>query len=223
MTTDFIDDDLLNPGSANPSAVGRPGGTYQRMRRKVDEEESHASVEIERIRKRSEEIERQRQALRTLRNRQLDFDRGLRELGEGLKRHIVLLKEEEQQASRTATICHETRLRFENLQEELQRIDPDSWSDSAHEQELTQALAQLEAARTVFRKGVDRVAASGWNMGDSRKAQLAEALSEQGLPSLRFRDWFKIGCALTLPLIILFVILLLVYLFTAHHGLVIGR
>jgi hypothetical protein len=218
MATDFVDDDLLRPAPTNPAASAHPGGAYERVRRRVEEDESRASDEIERIRKRSEEIERQRQALRLLRNRQLEFDRTQRELTEGLKRNIVLLKEEEQQASRAATVCHEIRLRFETLQEELDRIEPDAWKDATHEQELTQALAQLEAARAVFRKGVDRVAAIGWRPDEARQAPLRDALSEQGLASLRFGDWVRIGMALTLPLALLLALLLAAYLLAVHSG-----
>ncbi len=218
MATDFVDDDLLRPAPPHPTAYGHPGGAYERVRRRIEEDESRSSDEIDRIRKRSEEIERQRQVLRALRNRQIEFDRTHRELTEGLKRNIVLLREEEEQAARAATVCHEIRLRFETLQDEIDRIDPDAWDDATHEQELTQALAQVEAARAVFRKGIDRVAALGWRPDAAELASPRNALPVQGLSSLRFADWVRIGIALTLPLVLLLALLLAAYLFSVHSG-----
>lgn len=155
MASDFVDNDLLRPAPAEPAAGKAAGDAllYERLKRRVEDDESRASDELERIRKRSEEVERQRQALRALRGKQADFDRSYRELSERVKRHIVLLKGEEEQASRAATVCHETRHRFESLAEELDRIDPESWTEASLETDLTQALAQVESARAVFRKG----------------------------------------------------------------------
>ncbi len=216
MATDFVDDDLLRPMLAPDSTAHPPtAGRYERTKRRVEEEESRASDELERIRKRSEEIERQRQTLRALKGRQADFDRSFRELGDRLKRHVVLLKDEEEQASRAATVCHEIRMRFESLQEELDRIDPESWDEATHESELTQALAQIEAARAVYRKGVDRVTAIGWRPDEARVPQVEDALGD-GSVQRRFGDWLKIGVALAIPLALALAILLAIYLYAVH-------
>lgn len=222
MATDFVDDDLLRPPApphSRPPIPVAEGGGYDRTKHRLEEQESQASDELDRIRKRSEEIERQRQTLRALRGKQGEFDRSHRDLGERLQRHVVLLKNEEEQAARAATVCHEVRKRFETLQEELDRIDPDAWSDATHEADLTQALAQIEAARAVFRKGVDRVTALGWRP-DGDPAPRSEDRLEAGLlePSRRFGDWLKIGAALTLPLAVVLIVLLTVYLFASQSA-----
>lgn len=223
MATDFVDNDLLKPAPAPDAQTrGADATLYERLKRRVEDDESRASDEIDRIRKRSEDIERQRQVLRALRGKQADFDRSYRETTERLKRHLVLLKGEEEQASRAATVCHETRHRFESLQEELSRIDPESWSEATHESDLTQALAQIEAARAVFRKGLDRVAAIGWRPDESRAPQGEDALGDTAAPTRRFVDWLKIGMALTLPLAVVLVVLLAVYLLAVHPGLATG-
>lgn len=218
MASDFVDNDLLRPAPAEPAAGKAAGDAllYERLKRRVEDDESRASDELERIRKRSEEVERQRQALRALRGKQADFDRSYRELSERVKRHIVLLKGEEEQASRAATVCHETRHRFESLAEELDRIDPESWTEASLETDLTQALAQVESARAVFRKGVDRVAALGWRPDEARAPQGDDALTETGTAPRRFADWLKIGCALALPMAVVLTVLLGVYLWVTR-------
>ena len=221
MATDFVDDDLLRPVST-PAPTPRAPETspYERTKHRVEEEDSRASDELDRIRKRSEEIERQRQILRTLKGKQAEFDRSSHDLRERLKRHVVLLKDEEEQASRAATVCHEIRHRFNSLQDELDRIDPDSWSDATHESDITQALAQIEAARAVFRKGVDRVTAIGWNPDRGRGgiAPSDEAILSGHMDPHRFLDWLKIGVALTLPLALALALLLALYLYAVHPG-----
>ncbi len=215
MPPDFVDNDLLNPTPSPASRLETPASSspYERRKRQVEEGESRAADELDRIRKRSEEIEHRRQALRALRTRHAEFDRSHKDLTEGLKRHAVLLKDEEEQASRSATLCHETRRRFETLLDELERIDADAWTDETHESDLTQALAQIEAARAVFRKGVDRVAALGWRSGRDTRSGADDALSERLSPPRSFGEWLRIGVALSLPLAVLLLAILAVCLY----------
>ena len=224
MASDFVDSDLLRPLPPTDAAARTTegGSTHERIKRRVEDDESRASDELERIRKRTEELERQRQALRALRGKQAEFDRSHRELLERLKRHVVLLKGEEEQASRAATVCHETRHRFEALQEELAHIDPESWSEASLEADLTQALAQIEAARAVFRKGVDRVAAIGWRPDEARSPQGEPPLADAGRPARRFVDWVRIGCALAVPTAVLLALLLAVVWMLARSASVLG-
>ncbi len=214
MPNDFIDGDFLKPTPNEPPQRTSAGGAtlYERLRRRVEDDESRSSDELERIRKRSEEVERQRQALRSLRGKQTEFDRSYRELTERLKRHIVLLRTEEEQASRAATVCHETRHRFESLTGELERIDPNSWSEETLDNDLTQALAQIESANAVFRKGADRVAAIGWQPDKSQPVQAEGLLGDTVQAPRRFMDWLKIGFALTLPLAVVLLFLTVIIL-----------
>ncbi len=216
MPTDFIDNDLLKPGPQSAPGAHDAASTpsqYERRKRLVEESESRAADELDRMRKRSEEIERRRQLLRALRTRHAEFDRSHKELSEGLKRHAVLLKDEEEQASRAATLCHETRRRFETLLDELERIDADAWTDESHESDLTQALAQIEAARAVFRKGVDRVAALGWRPERGQRAGADDPLLDHATARRSFGEWVTVGVALSLPLAVVLLAILAVCLY----------
>ena len=221
MPNDFIDGDFLKPTPneqpQRPVSGGGGATLYERLRNRVEDDESRTSDELERIRKRSEEVERQRQALRSLRGKQTEFDRTYRELTERLKRHIVLLRTEEEQASRAATVCHETRHRFEGLAAELERIDPNSWSEETLDNDLTQALAQIESANAVFRKGADRVAAIGWRPDETKPARNDGLLADVVETPRRFGEWLRIGFALTLPLTLLLLLLTIAALWITNH------
>lgn len=174
---------------------------YASCTRSLPEDLSAKSDEIQRLRMRQETLEKQKQALDVLRRKLDAFAGGRRDLLEKLGRSIVLLSREETRAARMATLCAESRKHFEHLRHELEAQVPDEWSEADFDAALTQALAQVESARQVYRRTLDRVNASDWSLSDDRRPALkGRAVDDDPVRSpAGFGYWFKAGLAFTLP------------------------
>ena len=168
------------------------------------------------------EKERELAELRELEHKQDQFERGRKKTLEALRKSAVIL---EHHASRTRNDLERTgavRLVFRELQEQMESIHPESWTSSTLESDLTRALAQMENVRREYQRLCAQLAVL------NEDAQIA-LLKDNGNPSLvpssnlRFRDWVKIGFAVTLPLLalgglLLFLLLVWSLKYTPHIG-----
>ena len=224
----LIDDDARLPArkgvppardaaaDANPAAeASGPGAQesyYATRKRELPESLSVKQDEIERLRLRQEMLEKQKQALAGLRRKLDAFEEGRRDLQEKLGRSAVLLSREEARASRMATLCAESRLRFEQLKADIATQNPENWSEEGFEPALTQALAQIEAARQVYRRTLDRVNASDWQEAGRNTVVPSDAAIGVGtmpasLPK-SFRYWLVAGVAFSIVPALLTLLLL---------------
>ena len=104
MSTDFFDEDLVKhaadreddePAPRPDDQPPRAGSTYDRKRKELSHGVEGTSNELERLRQRQEDLERQKETLQSLKKKQEDYERGRRDMLEKLERSIVLLKKEE--------------------------------------------------------------------------------------------------------------------------------
>jgi hypothetical protein len=223
MAKDFFDSDLIERGAAAPAnaAAGNaraPDGErsfFERQKHELPEQVGQTSDEIERLRLRQEELERRKQALVEQRRRVEAYERGRRELLEKLGRSAVMVVREGEQAARVAALCSETGAHFQKLHQELEAIAPERWSEAEYDRELTQALAQIEAAGTEYRRALDRINASSWHRApenDAGSDPLAGVAAGGGVAPHTFTQWLAAGFAFCLPLLALVSVLALVYL-----------
>ena len=124
--TDFFDDDLvkqrdsarrlkLGPSDDSIGTVGdgassdevpvRPVSDFNLTRmakhkQEVDDHVATAVHELERLRKRQEDLEREKKELEELRRKQEEYERGKREMSERLSQSLVTLEKDELQAER---------------------------------------------------------------------------------------------------------------------------
>lgn len=231
MGTDFFDDDLLKASNSRHEAADdgdaipvQPilGATLGKMARKKEEmshQASSALQEIERLRIKQEELEREKNALEELTRKQDQYEHDKTDILEKLERSIVAMEREESQAARMVELLSESRSRFKSVLAEIRAINEEMWGDHNFNDELNRASALIETARMDYKKALAKIEAVNLHSG-AGEAVTKAALDEMGFESGVEKDfgyWVKVGFAVTLPLMGGLVVLLILYL-VMHKG-----
>ena len=241
MGTDFFDDDLTREREAalkiklNQESGGARDGfipssremqlrpvsdltltPLARQKQEVSDQMADKAQELDRLRARQEELERERRTLEELRAKQEALDAGRRELKDGLQTSLVKMEKDQLEAERLAELLDETRRVFRERLDEVTALNEDEWADEHLLEELNKALALLENIRSDYNKALARIAAVHPQAADPAKPlqQLVLDAAGAGGASLArrdFRDWLRAGLAFTLPLLILLTLLTLVW------------
>ncbi len=238
--TDFFDDDLANRDASRRSAadeeVEAPGGSgdlparpisdlnisrMARHRNEVDSQVATAMQELERLKKRQEDLEREKKGLEELRQRQSEYERGKREMIERFHQSLVHLEREEAQAERMAELLSVTRKRFREMLGEIESLREEIWPDDRLRDELSQALVVLDDARLEYNKAMAKIDAVQGAVGETpveHKPVMFDSASPAFEEEKTFGYWLKAGFGFTLPLIVTLVVLALVYLALQSAG-----
>jgi hypothetical protein len=241
--TDFFDDDLIRQRDSAPSIKMGPGGegapsessdmpqrsvsdfNLGRMARHKDEVEgqvARAAEELERLRQRQEDLEKEKHALLELRKRQSEYEHGKQELIERLNQHIHTLEKEEVRASQVCELLGATRKQFREMLEELNAISEEDWDDEHFREELAKALAVVEDARVEFNKGMAKVKAA--TQAEVKQVEgssvVYEDTSRSEPVSHGFGYWMKVGVAISIPIGAFIALLLGIYLYLRSQALV---
>lgn len=226
MSTDFFDDDLSSSSAQGSKPAARPESPPRtapeavsasaRMMRRKEELSGHvtgAANEIERLRLRQEEIEREKATLESLSRKQEEYERGKQDIIEKLDRSILLLENEEVQAAHMVELLSSMRVRFKDMLAGLRSIDEEQWSDETFGDEMNKALALVEEARMSYKKGVSKIDAMRWSeSGDRPPVTAQESMAGTSAAPQGFGHWFKAGVAFSLPLAAVIVVLFIIYL-----------
>jgi hypothetical protein len=224
MGTDFFDDDLAQVDSsraqddrekkaaAEKPAAEAPAGRLARHKEELAARVSDSSNELERLRRRQEELGRQKAGLETAARKQEEYERGKRDIIEKLDRSLVLIEKEEVQATQMVELLSTMRQRFKETLAELRNIDEERWPQDGVAEELNKAEAIVEDAKEVYKKGLAKVDASRWQEG----AKTSETLAYQrGADDMETRSgfgfWLKVGLAVTLPIVVVMIALFVVF------------
>ncbi len=218
MANDFFDEDLVKAESAveqqdaapsgAPAAVPLSGAGQMRMHRQKEElttQVADAVKEIEEMRMRQEQLEKERNDLQDLARRQDTYEEAKGEIMEQLGRSLLHLERDELQANRYAELMSVMRDRFKDTLEELRGINEAGWSKDAFQTELNKAVVLVEEARSIYRRGIAKVDAENWHQvqeGTAQPAVLARSEGHGGLPR-RFGFWFRAGLAFSIPMIVI--------------------
>lgn len=232
MGTDFFDDDLtqkdsrrslpssdIDMVSVRPMAETNAG----RMAKQKEELSTHlvtATKEMEQLRIRQEELEKERNRLHELSRKQEEYLRDKQDIIEKMDRGVITVEKEEVEATRMAQLLSETRTKFKAALAELRGINEDAWApgDERFEEELNKAMAVVENARMDYKKALSRIDASSWHRagGAAEPGTLLDSVGT-GTPG-GFLHWFKIGLAVTLPLIGVLALLFIASLMMKRPG-----
>ncbi|MCZ7591985.1 MAG: hypothetical protein M5U15_07420 [Kiritimatiellae bacterium] len=246
--TDFFDSDLvrprdgakrikMGPGDEPVENMGDPPDSGEvpvravsdfnltrlaRHRKEVDTQSALAAQELERLRKRQEQLESEKRELEDLRKRQDDYERGKREMTEQLKRSLVALERKEVDAQRMVELLGATRLRFKEQLSVIESLQEEGWSEDGIRDELGTSLSVLEQARMEYNRAMAKVEAAKPEpppVATGNRAMIFdERVIEEG-GEKDFSHWFKIGLAASLPLLIVIVALSLIFFITKFIGL----
>lgn len=249
--TDFFDDDLTRPRAAAPrtsapredavETLGAAGAADEvpvraisdlnltrmaRHKQQVTEQSAAALQELEKLRKRQEQLEQEKRDLEDLRRKHDDFDRGKREMSDHLKRSLVSLEREEVEYGRLVELLGTTRKRFKALLTALEEIKEEGWAEPEIREQLNRSLGIIEDTRMEYNKAIAKIdAVKGGDKGPSTQATGGSAvLFEERAPmeDRPFGFWVKVGLAVSLPVVITLLLLGLLFLLGSSRGWFLG-
>lgn len=228
-STDFFDGDLQRRGTKiglgqATDVVGKGGmddlparplsdlnlTRMARHREEVNTQVASAKVEIERLRRRQGDLEREKQSLEDLMDKQDQYERGKQEMLQRLSESIVSLEKLEENAARQTEVYTSLRSRFVEYAAELQGLNDASWADESFRDELGKAVACIDAIRREFVKGQAAVEAVGGpvKLFDESRPRASDEVERE--PARGFIGWVKIGVAVSAPLIVTIAVALIV-------------
>lgn len=237
--TDFFDDDLvrqrdsakrikMGPGDepVEPLAGGSGdlGGRgvgelnltrIARHRKEVDNQASVATQELDRLRKRQEQLEAEKRELEDLRRKHEEYGRGKREMLDHLKRSLVGLERREVETQRLGELLGSTRGHFRQLLQDIESIQDEAWPEDKVREELNKSLVIIEEARAEYNKAmakIDATTSESPAAASNQSALLFEERDHSHDEEKPFWHWVKIGCAVTLPLGVLLLLIAIIFI-----------
>jgi hypothetical protein len=209
--------DVTRVGNEGAAAEGVPVKSVSdfaltrmtKHKQELDLKVSGANEELEKLRKRQGDLDRQRKDLEDLRKKQDDYTHGKREMMDRLMQSLVTIEKEEIAASRLAELLSATRKRFKAMLGDLQSIDEEGWPEEAFRDELNKSSTLVEDVRLEYNKSVAKIDAisTAAPVTGGESAVHPAVIFEEGRrhdeePEKNFGYWLKVGLAITLPLII---------------------
>lgn len=242
MGTDFYDDDLVRerenalkikldgegaglPRDGNiPSSRDLPNRPVSdltlthlaRHKQEVTEQMVDKTQELDRLRARQEELERERRTLEDMRKKQESFDVGRRELKGRLNESLVRMEKDQLRAERLSQLLEETRRAFRERLDEVSALNEEEWADDQLLDELNKALTLLENVRSDYNRAMAKIdavqpAAAAGTPASARPLAFDDAPGLAGEGGQGFGYWLRAGLAFTLPLMALLAILFLAW------------
>jgi hypothetical protein len=248
--TDFFDDDLvrkrdagerlkMGPGDEPVETLGEGPSSddvpvraisdlnltrMARYKQQVTEQSAAALQELDRLKKRQEQLESEKRDLEELRRKHDDFERGKREMTEHLKRSLVSLERQEVETGRLVELLAATRKRFKGMLAGIEEIKEEAWAEDQIRDQLNRALGVIEDTRMEYNKAMSKI--------DAVKGE-EKATPSSGATTMMFEDrssystedkafgyWFKVGVAVTLPIVITLILLALIFYIIQVNGLI---
>ncbi len=239
--TDFFDDDLvrkreaasrikMGAGDEPVETLGEGGGSddvpvrsisdlnltrMARHKQQTTEQAASALQEIERLKKRQEQLEAEKRDLEELRRKHDDFDRGKREMTDHLKRSLVTLERQEVETGRMVELLGATRKRFKGMLASIEEIKEEAWAEEEIRDQLNRSLGIIEDTRMEFSKAMSKIEAA---KGEERiapaggsAAMIFEDRSSMSGEEKPFGYWLKVGIAVSLPLIATLVLIAVLF------------
>jgi DNA repair exonuclease SbcCD ATPase subunit len=168
------------------------------------------------LKRQQEQIEKQKRELEELSRRQSELENGRAEMSDKLTRALVVLEREAYSAQNRLEQIRATRESFAQHLELIEAIDPRTWNPSDLHKELSRALSTVDDARTDYSEQRSRLQAAGATPGEASLPEVGQDLYES-TEGRSFFQWFQIGIALTLPLIVFGAVALVIFFWMASR------
>lgn len=123
----------------------------------MDQQVREAQHRLAALRAQQEEVERQKQILEALRQKQERFVSGKKDITDKLDRALRSINEELEDTRRRVEDLALTQKDFEDRLDDLKTYLPERWQRSQLDHELDRALDSLNEAETSYEKGVRRL------------------------------------------------------------------
>ncbi len=218
--TDFFDDDLTSGPAEKKQQESEAltaevddqleSQTMGQKKEQVNAQVASAVEEIERLRRRQNDLERERTDLEDISRKQDEYEQGKRNMIERLAQGFVILQKQETETSRLLELLGLTNVKFKDLLSELKAINDEKWSDKNFREELDKALVLIDNARMEYNKAASRIDVlkdGKGATGELRPFTTHEA-GGRGLIDVGFGYWVKVGIALSMPVVIIAIVVL---------------
>jgi DNA repair exonuclease SbcCD ATPase subunit len=180
----------------------------------LDSQVQKAQEQLLQLKRQQEQIEKQKRELEELSRRQDELEHGRAEMADKLTRSLVVLEREAYNAQSRLEQIRAARESFGQHLELIEAIDPKTWNSSDLHKELSRALSTVDEARTEYNEQRSRLQAAGGNAADASLPDAAGDAYESN-DGRSFFQWFQIGVALTLPLLIFGAVALALFVWMA--------
>jgi hypothetical protein len=189
------------PASAAAAAVMVGDPNRAPTREEVDGKVSDMQQKLAELKRVQQELERERAGLEETRRRQIEFTTGRQEIMQHLTRGVGLLEEAEFGARRDAEQMAKTVAELREALSKVQSVQEETWSRDNFAVELTRGLTTIENARMEW-----NAARLKFPMLDGAIAPVEKATAPNVSPQLfsprNYREVCKLGLALTWPVVL---------------------
>jgi vacuolar-type H+-ATPase subunit I/STV1 len=219
--SDFEDHEYKAAQEAPYRGTGEASGsqpTRPPTRDEVDSQVGEMQKRISDLKRQQENLERERTQLEETRRRQAEFENSRTELLEQLTRGVGVLEEKEMDARREVDAMAKALGDLRLALNKIQGLREDTWSTENFQIELTRALTTLENARMEWHSV--RVKFPSVDQSPEEAEEAAQHAARAGNPFLQPQDWpqlFRLGVALTWPLVLLGIAIVVVLMFSLRN------
>jgi hypothetical protein len=195
-----------------PAVSGDPGRAPSRE--EVEARVGDMHNKLAELRRAQQELERERADLEETRRRQAEFTKGRQEMEQHLTRGIGLLEEAEFGARREAEQMAKALVDLREALLKIQSVQEDSWTRESFNTELTRALTAIENARMEWNSARLKfpILSGDPAQPESAPAGPADNFAQNVLRERSYAELCKMGLALTWPVALVGVVIVLVML-----------
>lgn len=201
--SEFVDSDVLTTArpAVRPVTMSESTASRPPSREELDLRVSDAQQQLAELKRKQDELERERAALEEARRRRVELQTGREEMLHHLARGLVLLEEAELKSRRDAEQMAKSLVGLRESLDKVRAISEEAWSAEAYNVELTRALTAIENARMEWNSArlkwsvLDGALAAAPASGPAGPAKI------QGhfLGAQSFGELCRLGFALTWP------------------------
>lgn len=218
--SEFVDSDFQSAqrtGTSVATAVPSFASDASRAptRAEVEAKVGDMHNKLAELRRAQQELERERADLEETRRRQNEFTKGRQEMEQHLTRGIGLLEEAEFAARREAEQMAKALLDLREALVKVQSVHEESWTRDNFNTELTRALTTIENARMEWnsaRLKFSIITGDSTQSPSSEPAAPSDPFAQNVLRERSYAELCKMGLALTWPVALVGVIIVLVLL-----------
>ena len=179
------------------------------LQENFDEKLQHAQSELEEIRRRADQLEREKSEYEILSEKRQRFIEGKTELVEKLNRAFARLDRETHNAQVRIEQLQSTKDNFSRQLNVLESLTPETWSRGDLQGELNRAIGCIDDAADEYQSALHLI--NGYSASPDTPQYPGVAQPPQtAVPDRDFKFWLRAGFAFTLPAMGLYLIATLV-------------
>jgi len=183
----------------------------------LDSQVQKAQEQLLQLKRQQEQIEKQKRELEELSRRQEELERGRAEMTDKLTRSLVVVEREAYDTQKRLEQLRAMRESFGQHLQLIEAIDPKTWNPADLHKELSRALSTVDDARAEYAQQRSRLQAANEKTGEADLPEVASDVADLIHGGRTFGQWFRIGVAFSLPLI-LTIIAVVLFFWMASKG-----